>query len=125
MQKSKLFVAVIGAVTTFSLSACNSNTPESKVKDYYMSLSNGKIQAAKGYLSEKLIMRFGNTRVNSALEVESRRISQCGGVESITATLSGNGNVRTGKAVITYAKCPKKEEQTGLVKENGAWKINQ
>lgn len=125
MRKSKLFVAVIGAVAAFSLSACSGNTPESKVKDYYMLLSNGKILAAKGYLSEKVIMKFGNTRVNSALEVESQRISKCGGIKSVTATLNGNGNVRTGKAIITYAKCPRKEEQTGLVKENGVWKINQ
>lgn len=122
MKLRGLIVVAVGVVL---LSGC-SKSPESTVESFYRALGKGEVTEAKGYLSSQLAAKVGDAKVNSALTVEAQRITKCGGVKDVAVALQGEGEIRTGTAVVTYADdaaCKQKTEKTSLVKEDGRWKI--
>lgn len=99
-------------------------SPESTVESFYRALEKGEITEAKGYLSGSLTAMAGEQKLSAGLAAESERMRKCGGIKSIEVSLEGEGEIRSGKATLTFAgDCQAKTEKTKVVLEDGKWKI--
>lgn len=106
------------------LAGC-SKSPESTVESFYQAIAKGEITEAQGYVSAQLVAMLGQGKLSAALSGETGRIRACGGIKSVDVKLQGEGEVRTGTAVVSYGgKCPTKTENIKLIKEDGKWKIS-
>lgn len=122
-MKRSMFLVAAALAGAVALAGC-SKSPESTVEGFYTSLGKGDISTAKGYLSSQLVTQFGDAKISSALASEAQRIQACGGVKNVAVSMQGEGDIRRGMATVSYGKCPDRQEQTALVKENGSWKIS-
>ena len=120
MPKSTLAVLI---ATTLILTGC-AKSPESTVESFYKAVGKGEITEAQTYVSSQVTGMLGSQKLAAALAQESEQVGKCGGIKSIDVKLEGQGEVRSGTAMVTYAgKCPPKNERVKLVKEDGKWKI--
>ena len=120
MRKSTLATLI---ATTLMLTGC-AKSPESTVESFYNAVGKGEITEAQTYVSSQVTGMLGPQKMAAALAQESERVRKCGGIKSIDVKLEGQGEVRSGTAVVTYAgQCPAKNERVKLVKEDGNWKI--
>ncbi len=118
----KLMFAALTA-TAVMLAGC-ARSPESTVESFYRALGKGEISEAVSYVSSQLTGMLGRDKMSAALAQESQRIRKCGGIKSIDVKLEGQGEIRSGAAMVTYAgDCPPKNESVKLVMEDGKWKI--
>ncbi len=101
-----------------------SRSAESTVERFYQAVARGEITEARGYLSSQVMGTLGQQKVTGALAAEAKRIQQCGGIRTIEVQLTGQGEIRSGTAIVTYTgTCPEKREKVSLIQENGAWKL--
>jgi hypothetical protein len=120
MRKSILATSI---AATMMLTGC-AKSPESTVESFYKAVSKGEITEAQTYLSSQVTGMLGPQKMAAALTAESEKIIKCGGIKSIDVKLEGQGEVRSGMAMVTYAgQCPPKNHQVRLIKEEGKWKI--
>jgi hypothetical protein len=120
----RLFLNFIASLVTLAdLTGCG-NSPESTVKDFYTNIEKGEISEAKKVLSSQLSAFLGEQKLSASLASETERISECGGIKSISSKFETKGEVAVGMTTVEYkGKCKEKAEKTKLVKENGSWKI--
>lgn len=122
-MRRRLIVVLVAGTIGLAVTGC-SKSPESTVADFYQSLGKGDINTAKSFLSSQITASFGDAKINAALASEAQHITACGGIKNVQVSMNGEGDVRTGDAVVTYGgSCPQKSEKTNLIKENGKWKI--
>lgn len=122
MKHSRIIISSILAVA--SLTACG-KSPESTVESFYRAMGKGEVTEAKTYLSSEMINTLGDAKLSRVISSESARISECGGIKKVETDLKGEGEVRSGTAVVSYVadKCKAKSFKTKMVKEDGKWKI--
>jgi hypothetical protein len=115
--------AVALLLSSVLLAGCSSG-PDAAVKGFYKALDKGELTAAKGYLSKQITDMLGDAKLEMALGEGSKNIAQCGGLDGVDVTLSGEGETRRGTAVISFkGDCPQKNDDVMLVQEDGDWKI--
>ncbi|WP_152980667.1 hypothetical protein [Stenotrophomonas ginsengisoli] len=115
---------LVVAVCSMALLAACSSGPEATVKGFYKALDAGKTDTAKGYLSAQITEMLGNGKLDMALAEGAKNMADCGGLDKVEVTLSGEGEVRRGSAAISFkGDCPAKNDDVMLVQENDAWKI--
>ena len=115
---------LVAAVCSLALLTACSSGPEATVKGFYKALDAGKTDKAKGYLSSQITEMLGDGKLDMALAEGAKNMADCGGVDSIEVSLSGDGEVRRGSAAISFkGECPCKNDDIMLVRENDAWKI--
>lgn len=120
MRKS---TQVILMATALTLTGC-AKSPESTVESFYKAVDKGEITEAQTYLSSQVTAMLGTQKLAATLAQESERAGKCGGIKSVDVKLEGQGEVRSGTAIVTYAgQCPPKNESVKLLKEDGKWKI--
>jgi|YNPMSStandDraft_1061717.scaffolds.fasta_scaffold11847_3 hypothetical protein len=120
MHKSILATSITAILM---LTGC-AKSPESTVESFYRAVSEGEITKAQTYVSSRIIGMLGPHKTAAALAEESERIRKCGGIKSIDVKLEGQGEVRSGTVMVTYAgQCPPENENVRLVKEDGKWKL--
>lgn len=122
-MKSIHIIAVLAV--PLLLAGCG-KSPEGVTEGFYRALSKGEVTEAKGYLSSQLAAKAGDAKLNSVLTGEAQRIAKCGGVKDVVVSLQGEGEIRSGTAIVTYVDetaCKQKTEKTNLIKEDGRWKI--
>jgi hypothetical protein len=120
MRKSTLATSI---AATLMLTGC-AKSPESTVESFYKAVGKGEITEAQTYVSSQVTGMLGPQKMAAALAAESEQIRKCGGIKSIDVKLEGQGEVRSGTAMVTYAgQCPPKNEHVKLIKEDGKWKI--
>lgn len=111
-------------VLSATLLAGCAKSPESTVESFYRAVGKGEITEAQSYLSTQVVSILGSQKLSAALAREASRVSECGGIKSVDVQLSGQGEVRSGTAVVTYGgPCEAKRESVKLLKEDGKWKI--
>ena len=116
--------ALVAAVCSLALLTACSSGPEATVKGFYKALDAGKSDKAKGYLSSQITEMLGDGKLDMALAEGAKNMADCGGVDSIEVSLSGDGEVRRGSAAISFkGECPGKNDDIMLVRENDEWKI--
>lgn len=116
--------ALVAAVCSLALLTACSSGPEATVKGFYKALDAGKTDKAKGYLSSQITEMLGDGKLDMALAEGAKNMADCGGVDSIEVSLSGDGQVRRGTAAISFkGECPGKSDEVMLVQENDEWKI--
>jgi hypothetical protein len=105
------------------LSACSAG-PEGAVRGFYKALDANDIEAAKGHLSSQITDILGDGKLDMALGEGARSMAQCGGLDKVNVSLSGEGSSRSGTAEVLFdGDCPAKQDQVSLVQEDGDWKI--
>lgn len=105
------------------LAGC-AKSPESTVESFYKAVGKGEITEAQTYMSSQVIRMLGPQKLSAALAEESARVSRCGGIKSVDVQLTGQGEVRSGTALVTYSgQCQPKRESVKLITEDGKWKI--
>lgn len=115
---------VVAAVCSLALLAACSSGPEGAVKGFYKALDAGKTDTAKGYLSAQITEMLGDGKLDMALAEGAKNMADCGGLDSVQVTLTGEGEVRRGTAAISFkGDCPAKNDEVMLVQENDQWKI--
>lgn len=111
------------AAAMFVMSGCAAS-PESTVERFYRAVANGEITEAQGYLSSQTVNMLGPQKTSAALTQEAERVQGCGGIRSIDVQLEGQGEIRSGTAVVNYrGDCEAKRETVKLTKEDGEWKL--
>jgi hypothetical protein len=111
------------ASTALLLTACG-KSPEATVEAFYLAVGKGEITEAKGYLAPDVARMLPDAKLTAALSAEASRVQDCGGIKSISVDLSGEGEIRSGKAEIEYrGECPRKTEKVKLIKVEGKWRI--
>lgn len=118
----KIILALVTSLVVSVLSGCG-NTPESVVKGYYTDLGRGNLSSAKGALSKQILDMFPDAKVMALLAEQSKKITGCGGLKSITTNYEIQGELAKGTTAFEYNDCPSRKERISLIKENGAWKI--
>ena len=110
-------------VTSLALMGC-AKSPESAVEGFFTAVGKGEITEAQTYISAQVSGMLGPQKMSAALAQESERIRNCGGIKSIEVKLEGQGEVRSGTVVVSYAgECSPKSQRVRLIKEDGKWKI--
>lgn len=123
MDSMRIGAAIVFILSVMLLTSC-AKSPESTVESFYRAIDKGEITEATGYISVQIVGMLGESKLSASLAKESEKISKCGGIKSINVKLQGKGEIRTGKASVTYAgDCPPITEKVKLVKENGKWKL--
>lgn len=123
MKYRHLLAATVVLASVTLLSGCG-KSPESTVESFYRALASGEITEAKSYVSAQLVGLLGEKKLSAALSEESEKIRACGGIKNVEVKLQGEGEVRSGTVTLTFSgKCPPKNEETKLIKEDGKWKI--
>lgn len=123
MKYRRLLAATVVLASVTLLTGCG-KSPESTVESFYRSLASGEITEAKNYVSAQLVGMLGDAKLSAALSAESEKIRACGGIKNVEVKLQGEGEVRSGSAIVTYGgECPPRNEKTKLIKEDGKWKI--
>lgn len=118
--RSAFWVVLACALT---LAAC-ATSPESTVRNFYYAVEAGEVTEAQSYVSAQLVGMVGEQKMSAGLAQQAERIRACGGIESVDVELEGEGEIRTGTAIITYeGECPPENETIKLVKEDGEWKL--
>jgi len=89
-------------------------------------MGKGEVTEAKTYLASEMINTMGDAKLTRAISSEATRISTCGGIKDVASNLTGEGEIRSGTATVSYIKdaCKTKTFKTKLVKEDGTWKIS-
>lgn len=106
-----------------SITGCG-RPAEAVVERFYSALAKGEITEAQTYLSSQAAGMMGQKKLAAALASESERIQKCGGMKSIDVQLQGEGEIRSGTAIVTYGgQCESKRESVKLIKEDGKWKL--
>jgi len=114
--------AILLAAATLAVSGC-AQSPESIVESFYRAVANGEITEAQGYLSSQVVGMLGPQKTSAALAQEAERVQRCGGISAIDVQLQGQGEIRSGTALVSYrGDCREKRENVKLVKEEGQWK---
>jgi hypothetical protein len=121
MKKLTLLMPIFLTSVLFS---CK-ESPEDVVLKFYRSVESGEISKAKECLARPLVDRFGD-KIGESLARESEKIGKCGGIKDIQIDLQGKGEIRNGKATISFkGDCPEnKTDKISLIQEDGEWKIN-
>jgi hypothetical protein len=110
-------------IFTILLSGC-AKSPESTVESFYRAVGKGEITEAQSYLSSQIIGMIGKDKMAAALAKQSEQVSECGGIDSVEVELTGEGEIRSGNATVTFkGNCQPKKESVKLIKEDGKWKI--
>lgn len=107
-----------------ALAGCG-NSPKTAYVDFYRALEKGEIERAENYFSGSISSVFGRAKLRMVLQEQAQKIQRCGGIKDIDLELQGEGDVRHGKARITFkGDCPPREESVAMVRENGEWKLS-
>lgn len=123
-MRAKHSLTHIAIVLLVSLLSGCAKSPESTVESFYRAVGKGELTEAKSYLSSGLIGMAGEQKISAALAKEAERIQGCGGIKSIEVKLQGEGEARSGTAILTYVgDCKPKTEKTKVIIEDGKWKI--
>ncbi|HQL47721.1 MAG TPA: DUF4878 domain-containing protein [Holophaga sp.] len=97
---------------------------ESSVERFYLCLSDGKVTEAKELVSKQLLGMAGENKIQAALAKEAEQIQAKGGIKSVVVQLEGKGEIRSGKATITYKNVEgPRVEKVKVIKEDGTWKL--
>ncbi len=121
MKTHSIRAAIAAAVLL--LAGC-AKSPESTVESFYRAVGKGEITEAQTYLSAQIIGMLGPQKMSAALADESQKVTKCGGIKGVDVKLEGQGEVRSGFVLVSYAgQCPQRRENVKLIKEDGKWKI--
>lgn len=105
------------------LGGCSSG-PEGAVKGFYKALDKNDVSAAKGYLSRQITDMLGDAKLDMALGEGVKSMQQCGGLDGVQVSLTGEGETRRGSAQVSFkGECETKNDDVMLVQEDGDWKI--
>lgn len=109
--------------TAVGLAGC-SPSPESTVEKFYKALSKGELTEAVGYVSAQVVSMVGQQKLTMGLSKASEQMQACGGLKSVKTDLTGQGEIRTGMALIEFkGDCKPSSEKVKLLKEDGQWKL--
>jgi Domain of unknown function (DUF4878) len=112
------------ALLAVVLTACGAS-PESVVEGFFQSVGKGEISQAQKYLSKNVVGMLPPQKLEAMLTQESTKVTKCGGIKAVEVNLTGEGEVRSGTATITYkGECQVRTDKVKLIKEDGAWKLS-
>lgn len=108
--------------------------PESTVEHFHRSIEKGELAEVKALISKRIEEEIhaygarGDVEFTTVLMSESDKYRNCGGIESVKTTLTGEGETRSGTTTITFKKiglseCEALNLKTIVIKEDGAWKV--
>ena len=118
------------AIALLSLSAillagCGAK-PEAVVENYFRALEKGEITTAKTYFAQSTKDQVGDSKLTAIVTDQVKAVKRCGGVKSVSVTLTGEGELRTGSQEVVFNKpevCPTNKDKISVVKEKDGWKL--
>lgn len=120
----RLFNYFIILSVAMLLSACSKNsTPADVAKESMYMVEKGDV-SVKDLMSKQLVSTFGEEKLDKAIQEESKRIKEKGGIASIEVLDEKiEDTTATVKLKINYGNGTSKEDKSKLVKEDGKWKL--
>ena len=119
----RMLLLAVSIASTFMLTGC-AKSPESTVESFYKAVGNAELTQARTYFSSEVTGMIGPKKLEASLAHKSERVKKCGGIKSIDVKLEGQGEVRSGTALITFGgNCPPNTERVKLINEDGKWKL--
>lgn len=116
-----LFAAALAALT---LTACLGGSPEQTAEDFYRAVEAGEITEAMDLLTDDTFDAVGRDKVRAALEMQTRRIADQGGIETFEVVESEvHAELADLQVRITLGDGSTMNETVNLRKVDGDWKI--
>lgn len=125
IRKPKLILAALTlAAAAMLLTACLGGSPQKTTEDFYRAVEAGEITKAMGFLTEDSFDTVGRDKIRAALEMQTRRIADQGGIEAIEIVEEEvHAELADLRVEITLGDGTALNETVQLRKVDGDWKI--
>lgn len=119
-----ILAALILAAAAMLLTACLGGSPQKTTEDFYRAVEAGEITKAMGFLTEDSFDTVGRDKIRAALEMQTRRIADQGGIEAIEVVEAEvHAELADLRVEITLGDGTALNETVQLRKVDGDWKI--
>lgn len=123
MKRFALFTLLITAAMMTSSCSLFSSGPGGVVEKFYRYVEKGELEAAKNLFAKQIKETMGG-KIMAGLAGETNKIKDKGGIKSIEIKNEEiNGESARVATRVVYGNGADKNEDTKLIKEDGAWKI--
>lgn len=125
IRKPQLILAALTlAAAAMLLTACLGGSPQKATKDFYRAVEAGEITKAMSLLTDDTFDAMGRDKVRTALEMQTRRIADQGGIESIEIVESEvHAELADLRVQIKLGDGSTLDETVQLRKLDGDWKL--
>lgn len=113
------------ALLALSLLLACAAGPERTVQSFYRAIEKGDAKAAVDLISASLVAMVGRPKLEEGIRRQALEIQQKGGIKTLeTVVKSKLKDVAEVHVTIVLGNGEKKEEDIGLAREDGKWKVS-
>jgi len=124
MKNTKIIYFVLFSFI-FLYTSCGSPSKPSDVSKEFMKKIENNDKSAKDMLSKQLVAMVGEEKLNKAIEQQSVKIKDKGGIKSMEVLKEeATDSTATVEMKITYGNGETDTDKSQLVKEDGKWKLS-
>lgn len=106
------------------LAGCLGGSPQKTTEDFYRAVEAGEITKAMGFLTDDTFDTVGRDKIRAALEMQTRRIADQGGMETFEVVEAEvHAELADLRVQITLGDGTTLDETVQLRKVDGDWKI--
>jgi hypothetical protein len=120
----RLVPVLIACLIAAFLTACLGGSPEKTAEEFYRAIEAGEISDAMELLNEDTYDHVGRDKIRAALEMQTRRIADQGGIKKFEVVKSDvRGEIADLEVLITLGDGTTMNETVNLHKIDGEWKL--
>lgn len=124
MKKSKIIYFILFSFIFLYISCGSPSKPSDVSKEFMKKIENND-KSAKDLLSKQLVAMLGEEKLNKAIEEQSVKIKDKGGIKSMEVLKEeATDSTATVEMKITYGNGKTDTDKSNLVKEDGKWKLS-
>lgn len=124
IPSTRLVLPLVALVVTALLASCGAGSPQDAAEDFYRAVEAGEITEAMEMLSADTYEDLGREKIRTALEMQTRRIAEQGGIERFEVTEEKiMGEIADLEVEITLGDGTIMNETVHLRKVDREWKI--
>jgi hypothetical protein len=121
MFRSRIYLAFVALSLLVGCAA----GPEKTVQSFYRAIEKGDTKAAVDLLSAGLVAMVGRPKLEEGIRRQALEIQRKGGIKTIeTVVKSKLKDAAEVHVTIVLGNGEKKEEDIGLAREEGKWKVS-